>query len=258
MSGYEIAHHHPSSTVDVTLHGVTLLSATSTGEDPVLDSVTVGMSRSMFDSLAVGMAESGRRGQGSASIGARNVGGMLSEFERAKRRYASGTRSYSPLEAEALKVVEGLERAALSAIYDENEQGGRARHVVAQVASALGVDIDEGSGHRWDPDHMERVADGARRLKDDRDHWQQEAENQQKDVELWKSLAQRQDNTAPLRMELDSVKRERDEWRSRYEGAKANAEYVRAQYGHPDEVEELREAVVRQAREISRLTEESE
>ncbi|PPS86428.1 hypothetical protein [Streptomyces sp. MH60] len=76
--------------------------------------------------------------------------------------------------------------------------------------------------------------------------------------DLWKSLAERQDNTAPLRMELSTVKRDRDFWRSRFEGAQANAEYVREQYGHPDEVDELKAVIVSQAREIARLKGESE
>jgi hypothetical protein len=75
---------------------------------------------------------------------------------------------------------------------------------------------------------------------------------------LWKSLAERQDNTAPLRRELRTVERDRDFWRSKFEGAQANAEYVRAEYGHPDEIEELKATVVRQAREITRLTGEGE
>jgi outer membrane murein-binding lipoprotein Lpp len=109
---------------------------------------------------------------------------------------------------------------------------------------------------------LTRSLDDARseiqRLSDDRDHWRQEAENAQANAELWKSLAERQDNTAPLRMELRTVKRERDEWRARYEGAQANAVYVREQYGHPDEVEELKATIVRQAREITQLKGESE
>ncbi|MFF3312479.1 hypothetical protein [Streptomyces sp. NPDC002952] len=97
-----------------------------------------------------------------------------------------------------------------------------------------------------------------RRLSDDRDHWQQEAENRQRDADLWKALAERQDNTAPIRRELSGVERERDEWKRRYEIAQANAEYVRGQYTAPDEAAQMRAAIVRQAREISLLSGESE
>jgi hypothetical protein len=180
-----------------------------------------------------------------------SVGEMMSAFDRAKRRYASGTRSYSPLEAEALGVVAGLEKAALDAVYAENESGGHARQVVADVARVLGVDIDEGPGHRWDPDHMARVVTVADQIREERDEAREQAA-------LWKSLAERQDNTAPLRRELRTVERDRDFWRSKFEGAQANAEYVRAEYGHPDEIEELKATVVRQAREITRLKGESE
>ncbi|AKZ59173.1 hypothetical protein SAM23877_6128 [Streptomyces ambofaciens ATCC 23877] len=121
-------------------------------------------------------------------------------------------------------------------------------------------------GHIRDTDpvraELEKSLDDARstieRLSDDRDHWEQEAESRQKEADLWKSLAARQDNTAPLRTELDSVKRERDYWHGRFEGAQANAEYVREQYGRPDEVDELKAVIVSQAREIARLKGESE
>jgi hypothetical protein len=168
-------------------------------------------------------------------------------------------RAKYPAEArEFHKSIDALERAAIDAVYDENDSGGHARQVVADVARILGVDIDEGPGHRWDPEHMARVVEAVKRLSDDRDHWEQEAENETRQAALWKSLAERQDNTAPLRMELQAVKRERDHWRARFEGAQANAEYVREQYGHPDDVEELKATIVRQAREITRLKGESE
>lgn len=105
---------------------------------------------------------------------------------------------------------------------------------------------------------MREMRSTVKRLSDDRDHWQQEAENAQREAELWKSLAQRQDDTASVRRELRVVARERDEWKARFEGAKANAEYVHDSYGHPDDVDELKATVVRQAREITKLKGESE
>jgi hypothetical protein len=182
---------------------------------------------------------------------------MLTEFESVKSRYALGLGVRDLHVTAALRTVERLETAATKAVYEENERGGEARQVVANVARVLGVDIDEGDGHRWDPDHMARVVDGAQRLSDDRDHWQQEAGNEKQQAELWRSLAQRQDDTALLRRDLRIAERERDEWKARYEGAKANAEYVREEYTAPDVAEQMKAAIVRQAREISLLSGEA-
>lgn len=143
------------------------------------------------------------------------------------------------------KSIGNLERAGVDAVYAENERGGQARHVVAEVARVLGVDIDEGPGHRWDPDHMARVVMAAGQMRGARDAWKETAE----------------DNDAanvPLRRELRTAQRQADEWRSKYEAAQANALYVREQHGHPDDVEELKNTIVRQAREITRLKGESE
>ncbi|MET7939652.1 hypothetical protein [Streptomyces sp. NPDC005302] len=154
---------------------------------------------------------------------------------------------------QVIDLTRRLEDASFAALYAENARGGEARQVVAEVAKALSVDSDEGPGHRWDVVNMRRTVDRAQALADDRDRWQQEAENQAKETELWRTLSQRQDNTAPLRIELAAMERERDHWRSRYEGAQANAEYVRHEYTAPDEVEQMKAAIVRQAQEISLL-----
>ncbi|WP_282203906.1 hypothetical protein [Kitasatospora fiedleri] len=52
------------------------------------------------------------------------------------------------------------------ALYAENDRGGQARGVVADVAVVLGVDLDAGPGHRWDEDHMRRVIPAAGELKE--------------------------------------------------------------------------------------------
>ncbi|MFJ6720504.1 hypothetical protein [Streptomyces sp. NPDC091259] len=70
--------------------------------------------------------------------------------------------------------VARLEDAALAAVYAENERGAEARQVVADVARALGVDIDKGPGHRWDLDHMRRVVVAAEQLRADRLGWHSE------------------------------------------------------------------------------------
>jgi hypothetical protein len=73
-------------------------------------------------------------------------------------------------------------------------------------------------------------------------------------AELWKSLAERQDNTAPLRRDLRVVTAERDELRR-------SVEYLRYQVTgltSDDDVDELKAVIVSQAREITRLKGESE
>ncbi|MFF1625578.1 hypothetical protein [Streptomyces sp. NPDC058272] len=111
---------------------------------------------------------------------------------------------------------------------------------------------------------LERERDDAlsqiQRLSDDRDHWQQEAENQAKETELWKTLSQRQDNTAPVRMKLQAVERERDELKTQHAKAMGDAAYWRHAWEEdkgPD-VDELKAVIVSQAREITRLKGESE
>ncbi|WP_405620263.1 hypothetical protein [Streptomyces sp. NBC_00076] len=143
--------------------------------------------------------------------------------------------------------VDRLQLAAEVAVYRENEQGGHARQVVAKVARVLGVDIDEGPGHRWDPDHMARVVAVADQIRDERDEAREQAE-------LWKSLAQRQDNTAPVRRALRVAERERDELR----GMVSHLKYQVAGLTSSDDVEELEATIVRQAREITQLKGESE
>ncbi|MFI6444701.1 hypothetical protein [Kitasatospora sp. NPDC050543] len=54
-----------------------------------------------------------------------------------------------------------------AAVYAENECGGDARGVIADVACALGVDIHAGPGSCWDLDHMRRGVEAARALTAD-------------------------------------------------------------------------------------------
>jgi hypothetical protein len=147
-------------------------------------------------------------------------------------------------------IVDRLEVAALAAVMAENDSGGQARQVVADVARVLGVDIDDGPGHRWDPEHMARVIGAADQLCVERDEATAQAA-------LWKALAERQDNTAPIRTELRAAERERDDLRRQlaYERLKTESLSERAT---DDEVEELKAVIVSQAREITRLKGESE
>ncbi|MEV5319151.1 hypothetical protein AB0K92_16100 [Streptomyces sp. NPDC052687] len=75
-------------------------------------------------------------------------------------------------------IIDRLERAAETALYAENESGGHARQVVADVATVLGVVLnDVGPGRFiWDPENMVRVVAAAEQVKSDRDRWQREAE----------------------------------------------------------------------------------
>lgn len=88
------------------------------------------------------------------------------------------------------------------------------------------------------------------RLSDERDEAVGKAD-------LWKSLAERQDNTAPLRMELSAVKRERDELKRHTDYLRLQAEGLSARAAD-DDVDELKAVIVSQAREIARLRGDSE
>lgn len=127
------------------------------------------------------------------------------------------------------------------------------RHVIvsSEEFEELADEICEADPFRAE---LKRSLDDAlsqiQRLSDERDEWRGQSE-------LWKSLAERQDNTAPLRTELRIVERERDE-------LKRHTEYLRYQVqslsdsAADDDVDELKATIVRQAREITRLKGESE
>jgi hypothetical protein len=123
-------------------------------------------------------------------------------FSRAKDRYTSGAKPYSPLEAEFRRIVVELETAAMEAVYAENERGGEARSVVAEAAGALGVDLNDSFDARWDRDSMARVVPAAAALKKERD-------DALAARDAWKELAERADERlAPATAELRRVKRE--------------------------------------------------
>jgi hypothetical protein len=177
---------------------------------------------------------------------------LLARVFNKGRDTVNGYRDLIPYE-DMGTLLDSLETEAVRVLYAENDRGGQSRSVVSDVARALNVDLSEGIHDRWSPENMARVVSAAKAVADDRDHWQQEAENQAKETELWRTLSQRQDNAAPVRRELAAAERERDAWKRRYEGAQANAEYVRESYTAPDEVEQMKAAIVRQAQEISLL-----
>lgn len=80
-------------------------------------------------------------------------------------------------------IVDRLEVAALAAVTAENERGGQARLVVAETAKALGVDIDDGPGHRWDLEHMARVVERAKWVAESRDYWEAEETSTRRQAE---------------------------------------------------------------------------
>lgn len=91
-------------------------------------------------------------------------------------------------------------------------------------------------------------------LRDERDELKRSLGEADAKAELWKNLAERQDNTGPLRRELLLVKSERDE-------LKRHVDYLKYQVDAlptSDDADELRDVIVSQAREIARLKGESE
>lgn len=114
---------------------------------------------------------------------------------------------YFPTEA-VVAMLDAADEAHKVAIYAENDKGGEARGVVADVARALDVDIDEGAGHRWDLDHMRRVVFAAmglraelRRVNADRDSLTFRAEA----AEAASLIQERELERAQGRLELASM-----------------------------------------------------
>lgn len=156
------------------------------------------------------------------------------------------------------------------ALQSAAQRGSMARRAVVDVAGVLGVDLGNlAAPDTWTPTNLQRVVDGVEELKRERDdHWAQ--------ADLWKSLAERQDNTAPLRSALRIVERERDEARRERDVLRdretrrwhtpsrivwtTTAEEVTTTSDDllTVAVTELRNVIVSQAREIARLKGESE
>lgn len=148
------------------------------------------------------------------------------------------------------------------ALHAENARGGEARQVVADVARILGTDIDAGSGHRWDADHMQRVVRSAEWLK------AEAARSQAAYHATWELHQQRG-------TQIFELQGEKADLREAYEKARADAERYKAAYelkpatmrldgpgaealaARIDDIDELRATIVSQAREIARLKGES-
>jgi hypothetical protein len=155
-----------------------------------------------------------------------------------------------------------LQRVALDVVYAENNRGGEARQVVADVARILGTDIDVGPGHRWDADHMQRVVTSAQAMKAERNIAIRERDDAKEASEAWKELAERNDETSgPLRANLRRAERERDaaqrEGRAWRDEVRRLRDLVEEEPDDSGDVDELKATIVSQAREIARLKGES-
>ncbi|WNI28645.1 hypothetical protein [Streptomyces sp. ITFR-6] len=135
-------------------------------------------------------------------------------------------------------MLDAADEAHREALYAENDRGGEARQVVADVALILGTDIDAGPGHRWDADHMQRVVTSAYAVDDERNEL---AAEKVKLTDLLRAEGERA-NAAIAREEASD------------EAAAEMGDYVRQLERERDE---LRAAIVSQAREIARLKGES-
>lgn len=105
------------------------------------------------------------------------------------------------------------------------------------------------------------------RLSDDRDHWEQEAANwkRQADSPIRQGLDCSPANVDALRTTVARLERERDNYKRAYELKPAafrlegpGAERLKELIPDADSVDELKATIVRQAREITRLTGEGE
>jgi hypothetical protein len=178
-------------------------------------------------------------------------------------------------------VTSSVEEAHETRLYEENARGGEARGVVADVARILGTDIDAGTGHRWDADHMRRVVVATEWLRDDRNHWEAIAgaleferdELAAKHItasDLLRSEKERADaainreetaeeHASEIGQYARRMEQERDAERAESAKSRADAAYWRHSWEEdkgPD-VDELKATIVSQAREIARLKGES-
>lgn len=257
MSGYEVT-YNGNRTVDLKLSGVTVLEVCTTDPERSDDYVTLGMSQSVFEwlsgdkvrahlksSLDDALDQVQRLSDERDEWKERAEGGLsragasaLSDVRRAVRiehaKYPDEAREFHTS-------IDTLEKVAEAAVYQENGSGGDARSIVAEVARVLGVDLDEGPGHRWDREHMARVVRVADDIRDERDD---------------------------LRERVEQLTEERDRMTAQCDEAIRRAALVDAvrpiRMEVPTELfmkpvdEGLKDVIVSQAREIARLKGESE
>ncbi|MGW2950769.1 hypothetical protein [Streptomyces eurythermus] len=103
---------------------------------------------------------------------------------------------------------------------------------------------------------FEELADEIRRADPVRAELERERDEVREQAELWRKLAERQDNTAPLRSDLASAEAARDELRRQVDYLKRQVDALSGV--DAADVDELKAVIVSQAREIARLKGESE
>ncbi|MEU8840247.1 hypothetical protein AB0D97_14100 [Streptomyces roseus] len=186
--------------------------------------------------------------------------------------------------------IDQLEEAATAAVYAENERGAEARRVVADVARALGVDIDEGPGHRWDVSHMHRVVLAAESLQEERNDLREAFDKHAEDLrqareqrDAWKEAMEQMQakHVLPLQRELREEREKNAALIAERRAAQAAAPRLMwtstaEEHTLTDEelqrlaesmamrapldslVSDLKNVIISQAREIARLKGESE
>ncbi|MGP3750878.1 hypothetical protein [Streptomyces sp. IBSNAI001] len=196
--------------------------------------------------------------------------------------------------AAVVGMLDAADEAHIKRLNEENERGGEARQVVADVARTLGVVLaDTGVGQlMWDPANMRRVVRAAQVLSDDRSHWEAEAGNLREEVEKLRDLLRieceranaaidREETAekaiAELRDYVRQLGQERDNYKRAYESKPASMrlegpeaerliEAMQQPVHHTKvifrdspalDVDDLKATIISQAREIARLKGES-
>lgn len=153
--------------------------------------------------------------------------------------------------AAVVAMLDAADEAHLKSLYEENNRGGEARQVVADVARILGTDIDAGPGHRWDADHMQRVVADARKLTEAL------VDEGARNVVSLDLLRREKEHAAELGQYARRMERERDILRERLASLETSAEYWSATAPGGSLIDDLKNTIVSQAREIARLKGES-
>lgn len=151
----------------------------------------------------------------------------------------------SPTSLTVTDTVDRLWLAAQGAVRAENSRGGEARGVVADTAHALGVNIDEGDGHRWDRYHMGRVVVAARKLRDELENLRLTTAEDQRVLDANSELIMF------LSRDVAQLTNERDEARRALDVSALGAAR------DFDDIDALKATIVRQANEITVLKGES-
>jgi hypothetical protein len=175
----------------------------------------------------------------------------------------------------------------------QNDEGGYARDIVADVADLVGVDLCDVPGSKWDPSNMARVVDAVkalteqlREVTEERDRagrrvaWltrrlkvtpspfavdaarlREERDEARAARDTWKALAERNDvGSSRHQMEIRRLRLELDAADNRIRLLTSNLDTARRTRDDEasEEADALRATIVRQAQEITELKGESE